>query len=157
MARPGKGLKGIDNVMRNINKEFSKMKTKGTTGMIKAAIVIRRDMDKTPPLIPVDLGNLRFSWFITTGRPVVPGGNFKGEPANKMSGDHSKVVTDASARAKAVPFPALIMGLSANYALAIHEKQADFKRPGSGRKFFESALKRNQNTMLQLIANEIKF
>ena len=32
-------------------------------GLIRGAIIIRQAMDHIPPLIPIDTGNLRDSWF----------------------------------------------------------------------------------------------
>jgi len=56
-------IKGMDNVLRNLNKELAKVEKFSMKGLIRAVVVIRRDMDKTSPLIPIDEGNLRASWF----------------------------------------------------------------------------------------------
>lgn len=56
-------IKGRGNVLRNLNKEINNIKGGTLKGLIRAAIIVRRDMDKTSPLIPVDQGNLRASWF----------------------------------------------------------------------------------------------
>lgn len=56
-------LKGIDIVVRNLNKEIKKIEGRSLKGLIKSAALIRKDMEDTPPLIPVDTGNLRASWF----------------------------------------------------------------------------------------------
>jgi len=56
-------IRGMDNVLRNLNKEITKVEGLSMKGLIRAAIIIRRDMDKTSPLIPIDEGNLRASWF----------------------------------------------------------------------------------------------
>jgi hypothetical protein len=75
MKKGKPGLRGIDNVVRNINLEIKKMEVKSLAGMLIGAAIIRRDMDMTPPLIPIDTGNLRASWFTTSGykagRPFV--------------------------------------------------------------------------------------
>ncbi len=152
------GLIGIENVMKNLNREIRKMKKASIKGLIEASIVIRRDMDLRDPKIPINLGNLRASWFTTTGAKITdPGGAFKGKDSGKMSGDHSKVIATASGKSKAVSFPVLIMGFSAGYSGVVHEaKQTKFKRPGSGPFFFKSAIKRNQRVVLEIIANEIR-
>jgi len=110
-------IEGVDNVMANLNKEILAIQGRTLQGLIEAAIVIRRDMDITPPLIPIDLGNLRGSYsmdaYINQGNPVVT------------------------------------MQFTASYAWWVHENVgANFQRPGSGAKFFESALKRNTDTIL---------
>lgn len=154
-----KGLLGTDNVMKNLNREILKIKGRTLAGLIEASIVIRRDMDKRPPLIPVDEGNLRASWFTTTGHAnPEKGGNFRGEGSGEMTGDHNRVLTAAAGKAKGTPHPILIMGFSANYSGYVHEM--DFKkgkRPGSGPKFFESAIKRNAGAVLDIIAKNVKI
>lgn len=55
----------FDNVMKNLNKEIKQIQGKTMKGLIRSAALIRRDMDKTSPKIPVDTGNLRQSWFTT--------------------------------------------------------------------------------------------
>jgi len=62
-VRPGTGIKGMDIVMNNLRREIVKIKGRNMKGLIESAIIIRRDMDKTSPLIPIDTGNLRQSWF----------------------------------------------------------------------------------------------
>ena len=54
-------LLGMRTVMDNLNRELLKIKARSMKGLIESAIIIRRDMEKTPPLIPLDTGNLRAS------------------------------------------------------------------------------------------------
>jgi len=56
-------LKGIQDLVKNINTHLDGLKIRSSKGMLHAAIFIRRDMEKTEPKIPVDTGNLRGSWF----------------------------------------------------------------------------------------------
>lgn len=124
-----RGLKGIDNVMRNLNKELRKMEVKSAAGMLEAAKYIRADMEKTPPLIPWDTGNLVNSWSVTSGRIPMKG-------------------------------PFVRMAFLALYAAAVHEMtkpDINWNRPGSGGKFFESALKRNDKVILAIIGGSMKF
>lgn len=154
-----KGFIGVDKVMANINREIGKIKNRSVRGLIKAAIVIRRDMDKTPPLIPVDLGNLRASFFITTATGVPEaGGNFKGDAPPGMSSDHASVVAGARSKAAVISHPIVILGFSANYARAVEESERfkEGKRPGSGPRFFESSLKRNSGLIVKIIATEAR-
>lgn len=157
-------LKGVENVMRNLNREIKAIKGRSMAGLIRAAIFIRRDVDNTPPLIPVNTGNLRASWFITTGHGDMGGaGKFKGPRAAEMATDHAEVVTKASSKASAVRAsnrPVLIMGFSANYATKVHESERPmgrWRRPGSGPKFFESTLKSNQAMILKIIADNARI
>jgi hypothetical protein len=135
-------IEGFEEVMRNLNIKIAEMKNNSMKGLIEAAIIIRRDMDKTEPLIPVDLGNMRASW--TTINVSV---------FNKK---------------------ALLIGFSANYTFFVHEmlgmkpqpgwrygpgkgkKRWYTPRPGAGPKFFEYALKRNTDVILETIRLNVK-
>ena len=125
-------ITGLDKVMQNLNKEIMVIKGRSMKGLILSAIVIRNDMDKTPPLIPVDTGNLRQSWFTTpfhtsTGNPAMNIG-FSANYAifvHEMVGEKSKKI--------------------------------NWNRPNSGAKFFEASLKRNMNEVLQIIQREAKI
>lgn len=120
-----KGLTGINGVTRNLNLKIKALEAKGLAGMIMAAALVRRDMDITPPVIPVDTGNLRASWSVSSG------------------------MTKEG--------PWVLMGFSAGYALWVHERDWKLgKRPGSGPKFFESAIKRNKDKMLKMIAGTMR-
>jgi len=56
------------------------------------------------------------------------------------------------------------MGFTANYAIFVHEmtdentgKKINWKRPGSGAKFFEKALYRNKEKILQIMRDNAKI
>lgn len=153
-----KGLIGVDKVMVNINREMMKIQGRSVKGLIKAAIVIRRDMDKTPPLIPVDLGNLRASFFVITATGIpVTGGNFRGGVPG-MASDHKSVISNAKTKASVAGHLIVILGFSANYARAVEESRRfkKGKRPGSGPRFFESSLNRNSGLVVQIVATEAR-
>ena len=75
MAETGARLEGLNTVLKNLNKEVKSIKNRSMKGLIRSAVIIRRDMDFTSPLIPVDTGNLRASWFtepfFITGSPAL--------------------------------------------------------------------------------------
>ena len=128
MAKTAKEIKSFQTVMSNLNKEIKQIEGLTTQGLLFAAIHIRRDMDKTPPLIPVDKGFLRASWFIT---PI-----------------HHKTK------------PRVIMGFTARYAVHVHEmvgSNVQWKRPNSGPKFFESAIKRNHKKILDILKRHARI
>jgi len=152
-------LIGIEDVLKNINKEFKAMQIRIFSGLIVSAIIVRRSMEETEPLIPIDLGNLRASWFTVTRleAPVVTMA-FIGDDAAKMAIDHAISITDAKQDVDQDSDPVLILGFSANYALWVHEMvDAIFQRPGAGAKFLEAALKRNKNAILRAIADSAKI
>ena len=153
-------------VMKQLTEAAATIKTTSVQGLIEAAILVRRDMEKTAPKTPVDTGNLRHSFFITTVLGTDGKGNFKGENSSEMKSNHEQVTGEAHAIVKAHRNPALIMGYSANYALWVHENiTAQFSgrtkkptgRPGSGAKWFEYAIQRNSALMLKTMAKEMKI
>ena len=171
-VNPNVGIKGMDIVLSNLNKEIVKMKAGAGVGLIEAAILIRRDMDKSFPKIPIDLGNLRASWFTVTGYGVGAGsrggtaGTFTGKDAGKHSAERASAVSEGRGVASAYKGLMLMMGFSANYATFVHENVgAKFfgrggkkpGRPGSGAKFFEASLKKNKQAILQIIGNNARI
>lgn len=126
MAKPAVRLTGIKTVMKNLNKEVKLIEGRSAAGLFRAAILVRRDMEKTEPKIPIDTGNLRASWFTTMTRTPLG--------------------------------PSMTLGFSANYAVFVHENmEANFKRPGSGPKFFEKALQRNHSKILAILKNNTQI
>jgi hypothetical protein len=163
-------IKGMDQVVANINKQLVKMKGDAMEGMIDAAILIRTDMENTSPKVPIDLGNLRASFFVVTSRGESKVGgspNFKGEEASEMASGHSTVVSNSKQLAVGSGRASVILGFSANYAIYVHENvgakfhYTDIKtkkthgRPGAGAKFFEAAWERNKKQVLILIKNNM--
>jgi hypothetical protein len=151
----------LQQVMSNLNKEIKKIEKRSLAGLIDGVIIIRRDMDKTSPKIPVDLGNLRSSWFVTASKGGVIEGNtpeFEGEGASGMSGEHIEVIASALADVQMNIDPLVICGFSANYALFVHENiSATFQRPGAGAKFFSASILRNKKKVLEAIKNKAKI
>ena len=134
MAGKRTHIVGLNQVLDRLDKEIMAIKGRTSKGCLSAVAYVRRDMEKTPPLIPVapDGGNLRSSWFANAVR----------DSANRFG----------------VEF-----GFNANYAAFVHEmldevygKEINWSRPGSGPKFFEKALDRNHNEILQIIADHAK-
>jgi len=130
------GLKGIETVTAGLNKELGQLTIRGVNGMRRAVILIRGSMETTPPLIPLDTGNLRASWF-------------------------QEFINNAATGQVGVVF-----GFNANYAVYVHEMMDDtyvasgeeinWSRPGSGPKFLEASVKRNSKEIVRLIALSMK-
>ena len=153
-------IEGIDNVMRSMNAEAEKLKLTSAKGLIEAAIEIRHATEKDSPITPVDEGNLRASFHITTKRGKEPGGgNFKGKNASKMKGQHHQVIGMEAATVAMKKYPTIAIGYTANYAAEVHEYPAStkWKRPGSGHKWLERNLKRSREKLLGIIRGEIKL
>jgi len=147
---------GLEQVMRNLNKEIAGIEERTLKGLIEAQIIIRRDMDTTSPMIPVDLNNLRASYFTvtTSGKGEQSSPTFKGEAAGKLSESHGAAIAEANSIIALLKSrgPALVMGFTAFYAWFVHEMVgANFQRPGSGAKFMEAAIKRNYNNIIATV------
>ena len=56
------GIKGFEAVNMKLNRQIKAIKNRSLGGLIEGAAIIRRDMDQTPPLVPILTGNLRASW-----------------------------------------------------------------------------------------------
>lgn len=121
-------IEGFDNIIKNLNLEILAITQGSRDGLLDVAKHIRRDMEINQPFIPVDLGNLEASW---QTRPIMEG---------KKHG--------------------VLMGFSANYALWVHEmvgSDIHWSKEGSGPKFLESAINRNHDQILQILADKSKI
>ena len=154
-----KKILGMERVMQRLHAEVIKIEGRSLAGLIEFAILIRRDMDYTPPLIPVLDGNLRQSWFVVSGRKREhrAQGSFTGKNAGQLASDHGAVQGEAKSIAQAYKHPMLVLGFSANYAMFVHEmvgggERVNWSRPGSGSKFLQASMRRNMKEGLGLIA-----
>jgi hypothetical protein len=156
-----KRVKGVGRYIRRLNREINKIGPRTLKGLIRAGIIVIRGTEKTPPLTPLDTGNLRASRFLVTSRGGTSfGGNpqFKGDDSAKMAADHGTVLNSAKADAISSGQPMVVLGYTAHYAAEVHENvSATFQRPGAGAKFLQASLRRNEKEMLRVIAEEAKI
>jgi len=155
-------LKGVNEVVRNLNKIILNTKNVSIAALIEASIIIQRDADKGSPKTPVDTRNLQHSWFATTVKSTKgQGASFTGKEASTMSTDHSSAIAGGQAMVKVQRQPTLLMGYTANYASFVHEmgggKSINWSRPGSGAKWFELSLSKNTRAILDLFVNKLKI
>ena len=167
---------GFDKVMARLNVELDKIDGKTVKGLVLASAMIRNDMETTPPLTPVDLGNLRASFFVATPTGISrgggnSGGRFKGPKAGVMASEHAATISEAKGMVSGnKKKPGVVLGYSANYALYVHEnigmhdasnpywaKRKKGWRPNSGPKWFEAAFKRNSKKIVQIVADNAKI
>ena len=153
MKGSGIHITGIQKFNVNIKRAQTAGYTASMKALVESAIIIQNDMDKKSPVVPVRHRNLQSSFFITT-REVSP---VKGKPKEDPGG-HSATVQAVKADISAKAIPMLGMGFTANYATFVHEMQGDinWKRQGSGAKFFEIALNRNEGLVKQILATNMK-
>ncbi len=158
---------GFNNVMANLRKAILQIEGGTARGVVLAVAHVRRQMETTPPLTPVDKGNLRASWFVTVTRlknvemPILQNekgkdireGMFVGKLSKRMRSEHGSTKAEASGLVNSMQRKIQsIFGFTAFYAAAIHEKlAANFQRPGAGPKWFEQALNSNTDVILKII------
>lgn len=169
---PLTGVHGFEQVMTRLNKALLEIEGGSVRGLVLAADSIRIATESTPPLTPVDLGNLRASWFVVTSSKdrvklpeirnergkLVREGRFRGPNAESMKKEHKMVKVLAESEISSQDdLHIVMMGYSANYAVHVHEGphgllDAHFKRPGAGIKWFEAAFTRNSKKIIRVIA-----
>jgi len=158
------------NIMTNLNKELSKVKAKSARGLVLAALHIRNATEASPPVTPVDLGNLRASWFIVAKKegvvkgqspPFVPGTKKKPRPAGFLSmlrEEHAQLLSESQGEVAASPKIMVICGYSANYTAPVHEKLgARFKKQGAGPRWFQEHIERETPNILKIVEENAKI
>ena len=168
------GMKGEEVVMANLNKELEGIKSRSMKGLIMAAAFIRDKTEKTPPLTPVDYGNLRDSYFVVTATstPVGAGKHaFKGPNAAQMASEHGSVLSESQgmvASQSTATKKFLIMGYSANYSGFVHEmiyanfnpekrKGKAIRREGAGPKWLETHIKNITKKLVQIVKDNAQI
>jgi hypothetical protein len=129
-------IRGLTQIINNLNTRIQAIEGRTLKGIIRGVAQIRRDMDKTVPLIPVDKGNLRASFFVITSQGNVPQGAsprfkatgkktaFTAAQMAKLQAVHSGTISEMTAKAKALGTsrgPFVVFGFGAYYALYVHE------------------------------------
>lgn len=151
-------------IQANLNREILKIKHRTNKGLLLAAIEIRQDMKDKPPLIPVEYGNLKASFFIVTKKSADPSSQAlqvksakfrKAETIQKLAKlreGHKEVL--AQAQEELTPHDiGVMLGFSAYYAAPVHEIMgvAHINPGGAGAKFFQAAVYRNYDKILTIV------
>ena len=149
-------------IQARLNLELKKVEGGTVEGLMEASIHIRRETEATEPLTPIDKGNLRQSWFSVAAKgkakDPVGSGRFKGPKASEMKADHITLISESKGRASVSKEPVVIMGYSVNYAAPVHEMIGnEFKRPGAGPKWLESAVYRNRDKIVRIVADNARI
>jgi len=156
--------KGIEKILARLNGEFVGIQNRSDKGLIMVAAYLRKDMEVVIPTTPVDYGNLKASWFVTSSGKLSAGGGdvgkmFKGPQAARVATEHPGVVARAKAELPSGKhMNAISMGYTAFYAWWVHEAvDKTFHKPGSGPQWFEAALKRNQKKIVEIVRANAKI
>lgn len=148
--------------MKDLNKEIRALEGRTLEGLIHAVIELQREAE---PGTPVDLGNLRASWFSVSFRGQEETGvgivEFKGEQSGVLKADHQKVTQAALSAAKSLGNPSqpiVIFGYTANYAVFVHENVgAKFNRPTARARWLYKAMQSAKGRMLEQIRIHARF
>lgn len=116
MPRQRAGVKGLEQVLANLDDAIEGIEGRTQAGMNDAGFMIQREAQK---LTPVDTGNLKNSAYTN---PVVSGP------------------------------PAVSVGFTAAYALAVHEDLQATHEVGEA-KFLEKAIQRNHYEIIKAVAD----
>jgi hypothetical protein len=119
-------LKGLDTVLKNLNKEIKAIEGRSVEGMLLAVAEIRDDIDSKSPMVPVgETGTLRESWFAYPLNLSVGPAVIFGHSANYAVFVHEMV-------------------------------GANFQRPGAGAKWLQAAIRNSKERTLKIIADNAK-
>jgi hypothetical protein len=164
----------LQNILRNLNRELIKIEGTTQEGLIRAINKIHQETETGAVRVPVDLGNLRHSWFYVTAKgtigrgggkahtPEGQTGKFIGKNAATIAAGHAALLTESIGKTKALAAtykgPFVVAGYSANYALWVHEMLgAKFQRKRAGAKWFEIAIKSKQDEIIKIVKNNAEI
>jgi hypothetical protein len=141
------GIEGLDEVLQRLDEAIAEIEGRTAAGMLEALIDLRADMEVTPPVIPLDTGNLRASWFlepIEMDKLIAVVFGFHADYAAYV---HEMI--DGGGRGK-----------NMDWEKELNRKgdgKINWSKEGSGPKFLEEALKRNIDKMLKTIADNAQI
>lgn len=150
-------LKGLSNVLRNLNKEIDAIQLHTKEGLTEASLVVKYDSVKGTP---IDMGNLRGSAFIlvTGEEPDNKMPTFNGDESAKMSSDHSLAIGEGRAIVNKYKWRLTgIVGYTAFYALFVHEMPAHYNFNQGSNKFLQKALLKNKDRILRILIKWAKI
>lgn len=124
-------LKGLDAVIRNLNKEIKRIEGAGMAGLWDAGLQIQAASQRR---VPVDTGNLKGSHYTRAESKLVRLDKSGNAPDPQGS----------------VPPHAVEVGATADYALFVHENLEAQHTVGEA-KFLERAIDENQGGILEII------
>ena len=152
-------IKGIRRFERNLQAALHGFETVSYEALSEAAEIVKKDTDATNPLVPVDSGDLRRSFFIAHKKGVrYAESSFSGRNAEKLSSERASRIEKEVSRSRESEPPLVVLGYTAFYALPLHENLETkyWTRRGSGAKWFQYALTRNIGRMVNKIGQVMK-
>lgn len=153
MPKLGGSFRGINTVMRNLNREINRLGVATQAGITTAALHVKGEvLEETPR----DEGNLRNSCFVISGDGSADiGGDFKGDNAAKVSKSHNVAIGNSGSRVSAEKMPVAEIGFGAYYAPYVHEIDKNYTV--GGWKFLERVLLNERSAILRIIADRARI
>lgn len=162
-------LNGLDNVLKNLDREIQKIENGTLRGLVRAGLLIRREAQLMAPVVT---GNLRASAYVATSKQKIAAGGspkFRGKESTKRGENHNQAIQSARNELPSQGKAVVRIGFSAVYAHYIHEipsagqkggmnhpkKAMQFSEVGQW-KFLQKAIMLNQRKILDLIIKEAK-
>lgn len=151
------GWYGMQRTMNNLRKEAAQIRGKTRRGYIEAALIIRKADLTEAPIVPVDTGNLRNSWFATVGTRTQRGRKKLSERAAERARYHNVDMSKYVTEAQKSLYPMMVYGYLANYAVKVHEDKELKHKGETGAKYMESSIKSHKNDILQKLKENASF
>jgi hypothetical protein len=169
---PNTNIQGLEPFLANLNKKIEEIKGASLAGLIRCARIINEETLRGDVTTPVDLGNLRHSWFVVTSKGAIQAGGgkshtpdgatpgFTGPKAAEFAASHSDMLkemqSEANIKSKESNGPFLIMGYSVNYAVYVHEVIGKHHKRPTGAKWFQAALYKHEGKILKTIKENVQ-
>ncbi len=148
-------IKGTDKVLKNLQREVAKVIGNSKKGLIQVGLLIKAgSMRKTP----IDLGNLRASHYVSwdTGQDSSAAFASSGDSLSdrKLVSGHSLMLAESKGQAGRL---GVQVGVSAFYAVYVHENSRGYSFKVGQAKFFESAIEEVTPQALTIIKQKAKI
>lgn len=150
-------MKGLDKVLRNLNKEIGKIQKLTKRGLYESALVIKGD---SLELTPIQFGNLRNSCFIyVTDRGASPASaRFEGDDSAIMASDHSASISEMkSVTDEPKGQYSAVVAYSAYYAFYVHEMPPTNNFNDGENHFLLKSIEKNRSRILKILKEEAKI
>jgi len=152
---------GLERISQELHDKVHDIKDANIRGFIKSIVLIQGEMEKSMPAVPLDLGNLRASFFSVTAKGVgrkIGGFSGDSEDVAELEQDHIEAINEGISDVIHNKGMVAVLGFSANYSWWVHENVGGgvkWSKAGTGPRFFSTALENNQEKILEIIKNEI--
>lgn len=148
-------VKGLDEILKNLNKQIRSIDGDITKGLILGMSLTKADSMKGTP---VDTGNLRGSHYLVFSNGQVEQDtkfDTKDKSGQKVAAEHAGHVSTSLSDVRSKRGPTAEIGCTAFYAESVHENLEAGHVTGSS-KFLEKAIRKNANQILSLIKRYAK-